>query len=590
VHVLRQHFILVSLVAGLCLCALAQKAALPNATPRQFQAAVTPPKDPRDRETPQSVLLNFMKYAQRGDFDTASQYLEPPTAKRRYNPEEAARQLIALINTNFHGSIASVSNKPEGSIADSDDANTETVGNLEVDNDSVPILLTRTVRKDVGPIWLISSQTLEQLPQLYQRAGSPRLTEYFPAFLIDNKFVGVALGQWASWIFSVPISLLAAWALFSLGAWLWSLRRHVLANPPRTRYIGKPLVYILAILIHARLVLLVGMPIFYRVYYFRVLMTLAAVSGAWLFVRIGNQLFEHARQRKLRGESQSVLQLVHRFSNVIIIIIASLLVLTILGFDTKTMLAGLGIGGIALALAAQKTIENLIGGITLVMDETASVGDDCIISGRQVTIQEIGLRSIHVATREGTEIAYPNGMLSQASIENLSRRTRFLIWNQMYLSYDCSLAQLRLVIVRVREILYSHARVETESARFRLSGLTSTGFSVELFAYVLTSSGAEFIAIQEDILFRIAEVVESAGARWAPSQVTNLSNDQPVDSVKLANAEQAVRAWQNSKEIPFPDFSIHHIAEIRGTLPYPPEGSAVNQEAATQTRESKEVA
>jgi len=535
-------------------------------------------------------MLNFVKYAQRGDFEAAAKYLDPPTPKHRYDAEVAARQLIVLINTSFRGSIASVSNKPEGSVADSDDPNTETVGSLVVDDESVPILLTRVVRQDVGPIWLISSQTIDSVPRLYQREGSPRFAEYFPDFLVKSNFLGVPLGQWVSWILSIPISLLAAWALFSLGAWLWSFRKPALVNHPHTRYVSKPLVYLIAILIDGRLILLVGMPIFYRIYYFRVLMILVTICAAWLFVRIGNQLFDHARQRKLRRESQSLLQLVHRFSNVIILIVALLLLLSILGFDTKTMLAGLGIGGIALALAAQKTLENLIGGITLVMDETANVGDDCIISGRQVTVQEIGLRSIHVVTREGTEIAYPNGMLSQASIENLSRRTRFLIWTQLYLSYDCSLAQLQLVIVRVREILYSHARVETESARFRLSGLSPTGFSIELFAYVLTSSGTEFIAIQEDILFRIAEEVESAGARWAPSQVTNPSKDRPVDSAKLADAEQAVRTWQESKEVPFPDFSFHHIADIRGTLPYPPEGSAQYQDTSTQPRESKEVA
>jgi len=588
VRLLRHPFILMLVLAAQCLCASAQIPAIPNA-PSQSQPATTPPKDPRGRETPQGVLLNFTKYAQRGDFETAAKYLDPPTAKHRYDAEEVARQLIVLINTSFRGSIASVSNRPEGSVADSDDPNTETVGNLVVDDESVPILLTRVVRQDVGPIWLVSSQTLALVPRLYQRAGSPRLAEYFPDFLIRNKFLDIPLGQWVSWILSIPISLLAAWALFAVGAWLWTFRRHPIINQPRTRYLGKPIVYVIAILIHARLVLLVGMPIFYRVYYFRVLMILSTISTAWLFVRIGNQLFEHARQRKMRRESQSLLQLVHRFSNVIILVVGLLLILSILGFDTKTMLAGLGIGGIALALAAQKTLENLIGGITLVMDETASVGDDCVISGRQVTVQEIGLRSIHVTTREGTEIAYPNGMLSQASIENLSRRTRFLIWTQLYLSYDCSLAQLQLAIVRVREILYSHARVETESARFRLSGFSPTGFSVELFVYVLTSSGAEFTAIQEDILFRVAEVVESAGARWAPSQVTNASKDQPVDSSKLADAEQMVHNWQTSKNIPFPDFSPVHIAEVRGTLPYPPEGSAVNQNA-TRPRESKEVA
>src|SRR2546425_1507624 len=102
------------------------------------------------------------------------------------------------------------------------------------------------------------------------------------------------------------------------------------------------------------------------------------------------------------------------------------------------MLPGLGIGGIAIALAAQKTLENLLGGITLVMDNAIYMGDDCVISGRYVTVRNIGLRSTAATTREGTDIWFPNGMLLQSSIENLLRRNRFLIFTNLLLSCQCS--------------------------------------------------------------------------------------------------------------------------------------------------------
>ena len=573
------------LLAALCCSTTAQLSLPRSSVPTQSPPSTLAPKDPRGRETPLNAVLNFVKYAQRGDYATAAKYLQPPTAKEPYDPDETARHLIVLINTSFHGTIASLSNKPEGSIPDDDDPNVEVVGSFVVENETVPYLLVRVVRPEIGPIWLVSSRTLEQVPGLYQRVGSPRFAESFPNFLIKNTLMGVPLGQWLVWLLSIPFSFLIAWLLVGLADRAWKLGKHLPASQAQARAFRRPLMLIIAVVLHGWIVLVAGIPIFYRVYYSRFLVAILIIGAAWFGITIGDVAFEHARRAKLRRESQSLLQLGHRFSNVVILIVGLLLIITILGFDTKTLLAGLGIGGIALALAAQKTLENLIGGISLVMDDAASVGDECIISGRNVLVKEIGLRSIRVLTREGTEIAYPNGMLSQATIENLSRRTRFLISAPVFLSYECSVAQLQLIIARAREILYAHPRVETETAKFRFSGLSTTGFRVDLFAYIRTNDGAEFLAIQEDLLFRIVGVVESAGAAWAPSQVTYLFQDSAVNEKKMTEAEEAIRNWQSSSQVPFPDFSPTHIAEVRGTLAYPPERSALRQDSNSPKRE-----
>lgn len=390
---------------------------------------------------------------------------------------------------------------------------------------------------------------------------------------------GVPLGQWLTWIISIPLSLLTGWVLVSFGSRLWKFFRRKRSSYPKASRIRKPLIFIISIVADARAVFVVGMPLFYRVYYFRVLGVLLAICIAWLCIRIADGVFERMHGGKIRRESRSLLQLVHRLNNAIIAVIALLCIITILGFDTKTMLAGLGIGGIALALAAQKTLENLIGGITLVMDETASVGDECIIFGRNVTIKEVGLRSMRVITREGTEITYPNGVLSQTNIEDLSRRTRFLISSSLFLSHACSVAQLQIVIAKIRGILYSHPRIETDSAKFRLSGLTEAGVQIDLFAYVATSDGTEFAAIQEDVLLRVIESVESAGAAWAPTHVMYTSKKNMIDPEKLSEAENTVQGWQKVREVPFPDFAPGNISQMRGTLSYPPEGSAIREKS-----------
>lgn len=444
------------------------------------------------------------------------------------------------------------------------------------------------LKKDVGPVWLVSWQTLEQVPALFELAGAPVLDQYLPAFLADHSLLGISAGRWIAWLLSIPLSLALG------GAMVWLIRRlYQIMNPGsalRWHGVGKPSAMTLATLLHAFFVFLIGIPLFYRVYYFRTLAVLLMLCVTWFAVGLLNRAHEGYVIRIGGKEAQSFLQLGYQLLKVGLVIGAALCVLAILGFDTKTVLAGLGIGGIAIALAAQKTLENLLGGITLVTDNAIYIGDDCIISGRYVTVRNIGLRSTSATTREGTDIWFPNGVLVQNNIENLSRRNKFLIFTTLPLSSQCSLAQVQCMIAKVREMLYSHTRVDQDSARFRLAGIRGVAYEIELFAYVRSSNGSEFAAIQEDIFFRIATIAELAGAAWAVSaQVNFASTKQLVNEDKAAEAERTVHGWRDGNQNPFPDFSSTRISEMRGTLPFPSNGAASVDHISSKSRFKEDV-
>jgi len=548
----------------------------PGAAP--VSTAPAPPKDPRGRATPQSSILNFVKYAQHGDYETASKYLQLPLSNKIQQNEEYAQQLLILINTSFRGSLATISDSPEGDLTDADNPNVDIVGKFVVDDQELQLQMVKVVHPDTGPIWLVSQQTLQQVPNLYQGVGAPRLARYFPDVLTKHSFGGVPDAQWLAWLLTIPLSWAAAWATVWLVRRLWAMRKRPLTVVPYKTTSNTPFILFLAIEFNAVLVLLIGLPLYYRVYYFRLLGVVLTITLAWLSARAANRIYERITFSSFKRESRSLLQLAHRLYKVAILIVAILIIITLLGFNAGTMLAGLGIGGIALALAAQKSLEGILGGITLVMDKTASAGDECVLSGRYVTVKEIGLRSLRVTTREGTEMTFPNGMVAQGAIENLSRREKFLISSSLRLSYECSLAQLQLVIASIREVLYSHARIEQKNASVRLSGIGADGYRIDLFAYVDTVNGVEFGAIQEDILFRAIEIVESSGATWAiPSQITYLTQERVTDEVKVAESEQIVKNWQDTQQVPFPDFSPDHIAEVRGKLAYPAANSVLRK-------------
>jgi MscS family membrane protein len=398
---------------------------------------------------------------------------------------------------------------------------------------------------------LVSEQTLDQVPFLYESVGSPALDRYFPSVLAETSFLGISLGRWLVLLLSLPLALLLGWTMSRCASWLWRIRKPSSLSVGRVNKtsLRKPIAMMLAILLHGVFVMLIGIPIYYRVYYFRLSAALLVLCIAWLGSRILDEAYKRGDLRtSSNSEIRSFLQLAHQLLRVSLFSLAVLFVLACLGIDTKAILAGVGIGGIALALGAQKTLENLFGGITLVMDKVFAVGDDCVISNRQVTVREIGLRSITMSTREGTEISFPNGTLAQNSIENLSRRTKFLISATVSVSYESKLAQFGEAIAQIRAMLSSHDRIEQKTARFCLSGLSSLGYEIELFAYVRGADIAEFSTIREEVLFRVLEILESFGATVAiPAQMNYVSRKPPTSKPETSETGSALESLQSGK-------------------------------------------
>jgi MscS family membrane protein len=245
-----------------------------------------------------------------------------------------------------------------------------------------------------------------------------------------------------------------------------------------------------------------------------------------------------------------------------------------LGVPVYGIIAGLGVGGLAIALAAQPTIENLIGGLSLFADKPIRVGNFCRYGDGLGTVEAIGLRSTRIRGGDRTVTTIPNAMLSKMPIVNFAPRDRMLLLVKLGVRCETSAEQLRFVLTRLREMLLAHPRIDSESARARLIGLGASSRDIEVFAYATTADWNEFLAIQEDVLLRIIDIVEQSGSGFAfPSQTLYLGRDTPLDCAKTQAAESHVRQWREEGRLPFPNFSSDQIERIRDTLVYPPPGS-----------------
>src|SRR5216683_7041620 len=213
--------------------------------------------------------------------------------------------------------------------------------------------------------------------------------------------------------------------------------------------------------------------------------------------------------------AHSVLPLASRVLKLMILLLTIAAVLSSWGYNTSTILAGLGVGGLAIALAAQKTIENLFGGISVIGDRPDLVGDVCRFGDRTGTVMHIGLRSTRLRTPDRTIICVPNSQFSSMALENISGRDKVWFHPTLNLRRDTTSDQMLEVLSSFREILTGHPRVETGKMPVRFIGVGPYSLDVEVIAYVTTSDYDEFVALQQELLLKMLQAVEHAGTGLA---------------------------------------------------------------------------
>jgi len=302
------------------------------------------------------------------------------------------------------------------------------------------------------------------------------------------------------------------------------------------------------------------------------------LAGAWLVWRAAPVWAEAViSSPSIRRESIDA-HLIRIFTRLLGLVLAiALLVVGAdrLGVHAYGIIAGLGVGGLAIALAAQPTVENLIGGLSLFADRPVRVGDFCKYGDDVGTIEAIGIRSTRIRGIDRTVTTIPNGVFSKMPVVNFTLRDRMLLKTDIGLRYETTPEQLRHVVAKLRELLLAHPMVTPEPSRVRFAGFGECSLNVEVFAYVGTNDWNEFLGVQEDIYLRMIDVVAASGTGFAfPSQTLYFARDGGLDPDKSAAAVAEVQQWRAAQKLPFPDFDIEFRKTHRDTLDYPPQGSS----------------
>jgi len=359
---------------------------------------------------------------------------------------------------------------------------------------------------------------------------------------IPEWFTAVKSGELESWVPIALVALLVAlyWVarLLLIGVW-WLFRRvqrrrerrGVPGLPLSWAQLARPTAFLMMIGLHRLAALRMPMPHEFRADYewgTRVLLMLGVVWWMWSVVDLIAESIRNRLQASYPRTAASMYVLGRRLLKGVAIGVALLIGLAAVGVNLSATLAGLGIGGLAIAFAAQKTLENVFGGLSVLSDRSLLVGDFCQLGKFVGEVEDVGLRTTSLRTLARTLVHVPNGVLATMEFENFSRRDKFLFNPMVAVHYETTREQLDAVLAGIRTLLGADPRVEAGTWRARLVKFGSSSIDIEVFAYLRTPDYVSFLAAQEELLLAVMTVVQNAGTAMAvPTQTMYMRGDAP---------------------------------------------------------------
>jgi MscS family membrane protein len=529
--------------------------------------------------SPRGAAQAFLDACREGRYGKAARHLDV----RNFDASEGpglARRFSVVLDQKLWFDLERISPTPEGDLEDNLPPGVERVGGIRTANGEVDVLMERVTLDSGTAVWKFASSTVDRIPALYDEFGYGALGELLPEPFFRLRFLDVTLWQWLGLLLAVLLAYLASWVT------TWIVYRTLRSFVSRTEtriddalldIAVKPFRLVLATAFFFAGVIILRLAAPARAFLGNLLQALVIVAVTWLLLRLVDGFRDQFKQR-LEQEGKlgavAVIPLGVRTVKAFLVVLAAIAMLQHLGFNVTGIIAGLGVGGIALALAAQKSIENLFGGVTLIADQPVRVGDFCRFGDKLGTVEDVGLRSTRVRTPDRTVLTIPNGDFSQTQIENFGERDRIRLFCMLGLRYETTPDQLRHVITGLRRLLVAHPKVTPDPARVRFVGFGAYSLDLEVFAYVATADWNEFLAVREDIFLRMMEIVAESGTGFAfPSNTTYLARDGGMDKERTREAEHVVRQWREESKLPFPGLGAETISELEDTLDYPPRGT-----------------
>jgi MscS family membrane protein len=481
--------------------------------------------------SPRAALEQFFLLARGGRYADAAAYLDLPDSSRDARAA-AARRLKAVLDRELWIDLERVSPDPAGNTADGLPAGVEQIGVIRPPSGgAVNVRMTR-LAGDAEVSWRFSRRTVAQLGVLYDSLRDRWLLEHLPDVLLRPGPFDIVRWQWLA----LPLLIAAAALVGALAARLLQATVGRLVSRTGTtwddaivdRLHGPAAVALGIAAAWAFLPLLAlyapAQQAAQRIV--RVALFVVFFWSLWRLVDVARQVLAGTRWAETSPSSRALLPIGVRSAKIVVLALAAVAVLSMLGYPVASLLAGLGIGGLALALAAQKTVENLFGAFSIGVDQPFREGDFVRVEDFVGTVEAIGLRSTRFRTLDRTLVTLPNGKLADMRLESFTARDRMRLAAVIGLAYGTTVAQVREVLAGFERVLREQPTIWPDAVVVRLKEFGASSLDIEVMAWFQTPEFSEFQLIRQEVLLRFMEVVERAGTSIAfPTRTVHLGGE-----------------------------------------------------------------
>ena len=502
--------------------ALAAEANILGVGGQTEEVANTSTPDSFGRDTPRHTVQGFIKALGDNDYLLASNYLN---LSKSDNPTTVVRQFKQALDAGgrFQPDLQ-INNTPEGNLSDQLPPSQENVGVINVGDKSVPLVLERVASKQGEQYWQFSNDTLSSIPEVIENYQPTLVSRYTIDSLDGKKLFGYQisdiLAALAIIVSSFIFTYIVVWLLYYLLKLIYPrLRGETLPLPNN---VILPLTVVITALILVEVMVYAGISVTLREPVNRFTDIASWVATTWLLLRVIDSIFTRAvnlSYKKNYTERVSILGLLRKVVKALLLIFAVIVIFGNLGFDLTTGIAALGVGGLALALGAQKTIENLVGSVVVVADSPVRIGDYCSFGNQAGTVIDIGIRSSRVRTLNRTIVTVPNSDFSSMQIENYTSRDMFHFLHNLYIKRNADIDVVFKMVKKLDQFLDEHELTNQEWNQANISELRQDCYVIQLRAYINAVDSIEFYRKQDDLLVDVLTLVKKYDVEHAlPTQ------------------------------------------------------------------------
>ena len=471
-------------------------------------------------------MSEFTRLTRSGEYEKAARYLDLSAVDPSDGPI-LAKRLRDVLDRHLFVDIQKLSPAPRGDTDNGSPPDRDELGDVPgTSGKPEPVVIVRRVDRS-GARWQFSASTVARIDAWYDHLENRWLLEHLPKWSL--RFGPHEL-RWWQWLALAPLIV----AGFLLGLTMTRLSRFAVKHwlPQHSleisRKLGGPATLAWAVITSYALLPWLGLYEPADVFVRRCLsasLLVALFWALWQAVGLSQHTVSSSHWARSSVTAASLLKLGARLGKFVVAAFAFVAVLAELGYPVTSLITGLGIGGIALALAAQKTVENLFGAFSLAIDQPFREGDMIHVDAITGTVESIGLRSTRIRTVDRTLITIPNGKLAELRVETITARDRMRFYCVLGIAHSPA-KRISQILQAIEGLLRKSPLVVNESISVRLIGLTDSAMNLEVITLLETSQYATFLELRQGLLLGIIEVVDAAGGAFA----------HPVSSIRLSDS------------------------------------------------------